>query len=154
MGIVLSSSAATAWRKGGEQWKAVSSRIVTARLKLDNQTYVHLVSVYAPTFRSSQEIKDDFFADLQDTLNNVPDKDILLLMGDWNARVGSCQAIDQWNGAVGKHGIGDLNEAGIFLLSFCCSNDLTNMNTCFQKKTIHKHFALAASMSRLLGEEG
>ena len=68
----------------------------------------------------------------------MPEKELLLLMGDWNARVGSCQTSDQWNGALGRHGTGDLNEAGMFLLSFCSSNDLTIMNTCFEKKAIHK----------------
>ena len=74
MGIILGPEAAKAWRDGGEQWEAVSPRIVTARLRLDSvgrhHQYMYLVSVYTPTFRAPQQVKDDFFADIQMVLDS------------------------------------------------------------------------------------
>ena len=48
-----------------------------------------LVSVYALTFWAPQQVKDNFFADVQTVLDSIPEKDILMILGDWNARVGS-----------------------------------------------------------------
>ena len=91
-----------AWREAGEVWEAVRSRIVCARLKLagqgigksldrrrDRPVYVTVVSVYAPTFRASVEQKEQFFSDVQAKLDSVNEHDVLLLVGDFNARVGS-----------------------------------------------------------------
>ena len=142
VGIVLSPKAAKAWRDGGEQWEPVSSRVVTARLRLDRvgsqHRFLHLVSVYAPTFRAPQQVKDDFFADVQMVIDKVPEKDFLMIVGDWNARVGSQLNDDQWEGVLGKHGFGRVNVAGLFLLSFCSANNLSIMNSFFEKKNIHK----------------
>ena len=100
VGIVLSPIAAKAWRDGGEQWEPVSPRIVTARLRLDTEgnqyRFLHLVSVYAPTFRAPQQVKDDFFEDVQRVIDKVPERDTLMIVGDWNARVGSQLSDDQW----------------------------------------------------------
>ena len=63
------------------------------------------------------------------------------MVGDFNARVGRTEREDSeetWNGVKGVHGVGRMNEAGADLLSFCALNELTIMNTCFQKKDIHK----------------
>lgn len=59
----------------------------------------------------------------------MPDKDILVVLGDWNARVGSQQENHEWDGVLGKHRLGRANEAGLFLLSFCSVNNLTIVNT-------------------------
>ena len=58
----------------------------------------------------------------------------MVVMGDWNARVGSSQEGDElWNDVRGKHGVGKMNESGLFLLSFCSTMNLTIMSTCFEK---------------------
>ena len=142
VGIILNPDAAKAWREGGEQWEPVSSRIVTARLKLNcgrgHFQYLFLISVYAPTFRTPQHVKDDFFAEVQMVIDRVPENDILVILGDWNARVGSQQGNHCWQGVLGKHGLGSANEAGLSLLSFCSTNSLAIMNTFYEKKSIHK----------------
>ena len=84
-----------------------------------------------------------FYSDLQDTLDTASEHDLLLVVGDFNARVGSTEREDRefedtWNGVKGVHGVGRMNEAGADLLSFCALNGLTIMNTCFEKKDIHK----------------
>ena len=139
VGIALSPEATKAWRDGGEQWEPVNSRIVTARMKMKGRKHLSIVSVYAPTFRSPQQDKDDFYTELQRVVDQVPEDDILVVMGDWNARVGSNQGGDDlWDDVRGKHGLGKMNEAGLFLLSFCSAMSLTIMNTCFEKRDIYK----------------
>ena len=151
VGIVLNPAMGAAWREAGEEWKAVSPRVIKARMKMGKKqsdgarvpTHVTVISVYAPTFKAPVEEKEKFYSDLQDTLDTVSEHDLLLVVGDFNARVGSTEREDRefedtWNGVKGVHGVGRMNEAGADLLSFCALNDLTIMNTCFEKKDIHK----------------
>ncbi len=117
VGIVLDPTLAERWNSGGEEWKLVSSRIVSARLQLCDRAvggrrqgpvFGSIVSVYAPTHRASQEDKDKFFADLQGVIDGISGSDVLMIAGDFNARVGSGVRgeDDVWNGVRGCHGVG------------------------------------------------
>ena len=71
-------------------------------------------------------------------LSNTPDSDLFVLLGDYNARIGSRDAAqDQWGMARGPHGHGIDNDAGKELLSFLTTHQVTACNTLFQKKNIH-----------------
>ena len=130
VGIILNKDTAKAWREGGEQWNPISSRILSARLKLQEDKrrrrprFLSIISVYAPTFRSPQDEKDRFFEDLQKEIGGIVPSDILIVMRDLNVRVGSNDENTGWNGALGMHGLGEMNEAGLSLLSFCCMNNI------------------------------
>ena len=151
VGIMLNKFATVAWREAGEKWEAVSSRIISARLKISKRrqrrpggsresrnVFATIISVYAPTAKATENIKSQFFTRLQDTLDKVPQSDILILLGDFNARVGSLEDTDQnWLGILGRFGIGYRNPAGEDLLQFCARNQLTLMNTWFKKKPHH-----------------
>ena len=134
--IVLDPALAAAWREAGEEWKAVSPRVVRARFKMGTEqsdgtripTYVTVISVYAPTFGAPVEEKETFYSDLQDTLDEVREQDLLMIVGDFNARVGSTEqggCGGTWAGVRGVHGVGKMNEAGADLLSFCALNEPT-----------------------------
>ena len=71
--IVLNGPAITAWKAGGEQWKAWSSRMITATLVRGRRSSdrLHVISCYAPTFAASRAEKDNFFDDLQQALNKI-----------------------------------------------------------------------------------
>ena len=69
-----------------------------------------------------------FYEDLQDLVEVTPKKDVLFIIGDWNAKVGS-----QTSGVTGKFGFGIQNEAGQRLIEFCQENTLVKANTLFQK---------------------
>ena len=99
-----------------------------------------IVSVYAPTNRASQEEKDEFYADLQSVIDGVAEEDVVMIVGDFNARVGSSERQeeeDMWNDVRGCHGVGRINESGEALLSWCALNSLVVMNTTFEN--IHKY---------------
>ena len=135
VGIVIDHEMIAAYREAGKAWEAVSSKIVCTRLKLVGEgvgrsldrrrnipVYVTVVSAYAPTFRASVEQKEQFFSHLQAKLNGVNEHVMLLLVGDFNARVNSsvrCEENPRWDGVRGLHGVGKMNEAGEALLSSC-----------------------------------
>ena len=72
---------------------------------------------------------EQFYEDLQDLLELTPKKDVLFIIGDWNAKVGS----QKTPGVTGKFGLGIWNEAGQRLIEFCQENALVIVNTLFQQ---------------------
>ena len=89
--LVLRGQALTAWKLGGQQWRACSSRCLTAVLQVDKRpsSRVHLVSCYAPTRA------DTFFQELENLTSSVPSEEMHVLLGDFNARVGSRESADE-----------------------------------------------------------
>ena len=82
-----------------------------------------VIQVYVPT--SNTEEAEWFYEDLQDLLELTPKKDVLFIIGDWNAKVG----IQETPGITGKFGLGIQNEAGQRLMEFCQENALVIANT-------------------------
>ena len=92
-----------------------------------------VIQVYDPT--SNAEEAEQFYEDLQDLLELTPKKDVLFIIGDWNAKVGS----QETPGVTGKFGFGVQNEAAQRLREFCQENALVIANTFFQqhKRRLH-----------------
>ena len=88
---------------------------------------ITVIQVYAPT--SNAKEAERFHEDLQDLLELTPKKDVLFIIGDWNAKVGS----QEIPGVIGKFGLGVQNEAGQRLTEFCQENTLVIANTLFQQ---------------------
>ena len=88
-----------------------------------------VIQVYAPTSNTEETEVERFYEDLQDLLELTPKKDVLFIMGDWNAKVGS----QETPGVTGKFGLGMRNEAGQRLIEFCQENALVIANTLFQQ---------------------
>ena len=93
------------------------------------------MQVYAPTSNAEEAEVERFYEDLQDLLELTPKKDVLFIIGDWNAKVGSQETL----GLTGKFGLGMQNEAGQRLIEFCQQNALVIANSLFQphKRTLH-----------------
>ena len=90
---------------------------------------ITVVQVYAPTSNAEETEVEQFYEDLQDFLELTPKKDILFIIGDWNAKVGS----QETPGVTGIFGLGIRNEAGQRLIEFCQENALVIANTLFQQ---------------------
>ncbi|MDA8001968.1 MAG: reverse transcriptase domain-containing protein [Alphaproteobacteria bacterium] len=138
--ILLSPLAKSAWDAAGNVFQPVSERILRIRLKC-HFSFMSVVSVYAPTNPSSAtseavSASEAFYDQLQSTLSSVPSSDLLVILGDFNARVGSDHS--SWDSVIGPHGIGECNENGERLLDFCASNQLVVSNTWFQHKPLHQ----------------
>ena len=138
--ILLSPRARVAWEAAGSVFQPASERIMKIRLKC-HLSYMTVLSVYAPTNPSTStseasSASEAFYDQLQSSLTCVPSSDMLVIMGDFNTRVGSDSS--SWNSILGSHGIGECNANGERLLDFCASNQLIVSNTWFQHKLLHQ----------------
>ena len=87
-----------------------------------------VVQVYAPTSECSEEILEAFYSDLDKALKEVKSRDYLIILGDFNAKIGEGRD----GSSVGPFGLGDRNERGDRLLEFAEEHRLTITNTWFQ----------------------
>ena len=85
--------------------------------------------IYAPTSNAEESKVEWFCEDLQDLFELKPQKDVLLIIGEWTAKVRS----QETQGATGKFGLGMRNEARQRLIEFCQENTLVIANTLFQQ---------------------
>src|SRR5574340_313280 len=90
---------------------------------------ITVIQVYAPTSKAEEAEVEQSHEDLQDLLELAPKKDVLFIIGYWNAKVGS----QETPGVTGKFGLGIQNEAGQRLIEFCQENILVIANTLFQQ---------------------
>ena len=90
---------------------------------------ITVIQVYAPTSNAEEAEVERFYEDLQDLLGLTPKKDVLFIIGEWNAKVGS----QETPGVTGKFGLRVQNEARQRLTAFCQENALVIANTLFQQ---------------------
>ena len=90
---------------------------------------IKVIQAYAPTSNTEEAEVEQFYEYLQDLLELTPKKDVLFIIGDWNAKVGS----QETPRVTGKFGLGVQNEAGQRLIEFCQENALVIANTLFQQ---------------------
>ena len=90
---------------------------------------ITVIQVYAPTSNAEEAEDEGFYEDLQDLLELIPKKDVLFIIGDWNAKVES----QETPGVTGKFGLGIQNEAQQRLIEFCQENAMVIENTLFQQ---------------------
>ena len=90
---------------------------------------IMVIQAFAPTSNAEEAEVERFYEDLQDLLELTPQRDVLFIIGDWNAKVGS----QETPGVTGKLGLGVRNEAGQRLIEFCQENTLVIANTLFQQ---------------------
>ena len=118
--------------------KRVQNAVFGCSLKNDRMISVHfqgkpfnitVTQAYALTSNAEEAEVERFYEELQDLLELTPQKDVLFIIGDWNAKVGSQEP----PGVTGKFGLGVWNEAGQRLIDFCQENTLVIANTLFQQ---------------------
>ena len=109
----------------------VNDRLMTARVPLNNDVHLTLISVYAPTMQRSPVEKESFYEKLGECIVKAKG-DSMIVLGDFNARVG--KDWQSWPTVVGKHGVGKSNSNGLMLLEFCTRFQLSIMGTMFQLK--------------------
>ena len=90
---------------------------------------ITVIQAYAPTSNAKETEVEQFYEDLQYLLELTPPKDVLFIIEDWNAKVGS----QETPGVTGKFGLGIRNGAGQRLIEFCEENALVIVNTLFQQ---------------------
>ncbi|GFS24462.1 craniofacial development protein 2-like [Elysia marginata] len=112
----------------------ISERIILIKL-CQNQSVINYVQVYAPCNNSySDEEKDKFFETISDTINNIPDNEELMVMGDFNGKVG--QRRDPWTKHLGpfSDNTAKCNYNGNLILELSAEHELVIANTLFQHR--------------------
>ena len=94
-----------------------------------NPFNITVIQICAPTNNAEEAEVERFYEDLQHLLELTPKKDVLFIIGDWNAKVGN----QETPGVTGKFGLGVQNETGQRLTEFCQENALVIANTLFQQ---------------------
>ena len=110
---------------------------------------IMVIQVYAPVSNAEEAEVEQFYEDLQDLLELTPKKDVLFIIGDQNAKVGS----QETPGITGKFGLGIQNEAGQRLIEFCQENALVIANTFFQqhkRRSTHGHHQMVNTEIRFI----
>ena len=90
---------------------------------------ITVIQAYAPSSNAEEAEVERFYEDLQDLVELTPKKDVLFIIGDWNAKVGS----QEKPVVTGKFGLGVWNEVGQRLVEFCQENTLVIANTLIQQ---------------------
>ena len=121
--------------KNLKEWEPISERIITARFESKCQA-TRVIQVYAPTNDAEEDEKEDFYHQLQTTLSKGKSRDLTLVIGDLNAKVGSDNTNREMT--MGTHGEGDMNENGELFCDFCATNGLVIGGTLFPRRKSHK----------------
>ena len=106
-----------------------SNRMISVRFR-GKPFNITVIQVCAPTSSAEEAEVEQYHEYLQDILGLTPPKDVLFIIGDWNAKVGS----QETPGVTGKLGLEIQNEAGQRLIEFCQENALVIANTLFQQR--------------------
>ena len=107
---------------------AVSDRVIMMKIK-GHPFNINIIQTYAPTLESPEEEVDEFYDQIAEAQGQCKSQEITVVMGDFNAKVGS----DQFEDLIGPFGLGDRNFRGERLISWCDANELILTNTWFKK---------------------
>ena len=105
-------------------WLGVSDRVILAKLK-GKPFDIGIIQIYAPTSAHDDEEVEKFYEDLDFAMKQLKSQDVKIVMGDFNAKVGSLRSEE----IVGPWGLGDKNERGERLIDWCRENDFFVSNT-------------------------
>ena len=114
-------------------YNPISDRLIKIRIQ-GKPNNISIIQCYAPTSTASDEEMEEFYCSMQEALNSIPNRDVKLVMGDLNAKVGKLASSSV---CCGKYGLGEQNERGSDLLEFCEMNNLVIANTLFQHHPRH-----------------
>ncbi|KAJ3581358.1 hypothetical protein NHX12_016737 [Muraenolepis orangiensis] len=118
-------------------WEPINSRIITAKFQTTHKKInLQVVQCYAPTNDTDDETKDQFYNQLYTILQDRKGKDIIILMGDMNAKIGGNN--NGFEPVMGREGLGTMNANGERFAAACADNNLVIGGSVFQHKNIHK----------------
>ena len=108
----------------------ISERLITLRISIGKSRYATIISDYAPTMTNPDQTKEEFYELLGQTLQKIPTTDKVIILGDFNAKVGD--DFTSWPIALGQFGRDKSNSNGEQLLSICTQFNLAITHTFFK----------------------
>ena len=110
--------------------------IMVMQIQLTGKQKATLISAYAPTMTNPEEVKNQFYVQIDALIAAVPKSEKLIIIGDFNARVGTDH--NTWSGVIGQKGTGKCNSNGLLLIQTCTANELVITNALFRLPTRNK----------------
>ena len=125
------------WERSGQHpfYCPLSDGIISIRCRGQGPN-ITIFQVYAPATSYSDKQVEDLYATLQSKIDVAPKQDIIIIMGDWNAKVSKDH--ETWGPTIRKFGYGEMNDRGEHLLYFCKENSLIVSDTLFKHKPSRK----------------
>ena len=118
-------------------WEGHGTPIITATFRTTNRRInMDIVQCYVPTNNGEDEEKENFYQKLHAIVKILPSRNIIMVMGDFNAKIGSDNK--GLETVMGREGVGERNDNGERFVDFCVSNQLVIGGSVFQHKRIHK----------------
>ena len=108
----------------------INECLLKVRIPISKIRYLTVVSAYVPTLTSPDETKEKFYEQFDQVIRSTPPSDKLIILGHFNARVEKDH--NSWEGVLGRHGEGKVNDNGLLLLSKCAEHSLCITNTLFR----------------------
>ena len=119
------------------EWEGHGDRILRASFRSSRQRlHMDILMVYAPTNEADEETKEQFYARLTAVIDQIPRRNMVIVMGDLNAKVGDDN--EGYEAIMGREGLGDMNDNGERFADFCDLQDLVIGGSVFPHKKIHK----------------
>ena len=115
----------------------ISERAIMCKIQARPFNIV-ILQCYAPTADQSQEKIDEFYMEIETALKQNKSDDIVIILGDFNAKVGCTRPSD----CVGSYGLGETNERGDALITFCEQHKFSVVNTFFKNSKRHRSIHL------------
>ena len=112
-----------------KSYNTISDRLVMIKLNTKPVT-LNIIQAYAPTSASTEDDIEQFYNDLQAAKDMVPSRETCIVMGDFNAKVGEGEDLEC---GIGPYGLGERNDRGDMLATFCQANELCVTNTLFKQ---------------------
>lgn len=122
------------WRKSITNWKFINERIIIVEMIMFSREIV-IVGVYAPNNDANDQVKNSFWNTLHETIEQIPKRKEIIMMGDMNAKV----VLSGKSKVIGRFGERIRNENGEQLIELCEQYDFMIVNNFFQHKDIHKY---------------
>uniref|UniRef100_A0A0L8GCS1 Endonuclease/exonuclease/phosphatase domain-containing protein n=1 Tax=Octopus bimaculoides TaxID=37653 RepID=A0A0L8GCS1_OCTBM len=118
------------------EWQPINERLILAKSRTSHKwIFLTIVMCYAPTNDVEELAKVEFYDTLQSVIEKRTKKELIMVMGDFNAKVGNINL--GYEAIMGKHGIGSMNANGQLFANFC-ANELVIGRTLFPHKDLHK----------------
>ncbi|VDP82256.1 unnamed protein product [Schistosoma curassoni] len=112
------------------EWESHGLRFIKVSFKTKKEGIsMNIIQCYTPTNDYNEEAKDQFYNRLQSIIEKCPTKDLTILMGDFNAKVGTDNT--EYDEIMGRHGLGERNENGERFANLCAFNKLVIGGTIF-----------------------
>uniref|UniRef100_A0A8D8YBS6 Craniofacial development protein 2 n=1 Tax=Cacopsylla melanoneura TaxID=428564 RepID=A0A8D8YBS6_9HEMI len=125
VGIILNKE----WGKRVKNAILYSNRIILVKLQINEKDVLNLIQVYMPTSKYTDEVIEELYDQIDDVLELVGNNETTIMLGDWNASVGSIKE----EGVSGNYGYGLRNNRGIRLQNFCKEKQFIITNTLFEQ---------------------